>query len=224
MAGDVLLPGAGAGARPRPPVEDRLPRLLGRGPVALGGADRRADLVPAARPRGHRPQRRTSRLAGLVRAGTHRPDGQGGDLRPRPRRHLERPGRRGGPDPSGGVRMTLTGFADLREVDAWNQDFIRESPSGQRYEVIADDINRAIRFMEAWCPAPTAGRSLELPVPSYCQYAYAGRHPQWGGGGRNWCSPTSSAAGAAAPVSCAHWARTTPARGLLDRRAHHGRR
>ncbi len=35
---------------------------------------------------------------------------------------------------------------------------------------------------------PGAGRALDLPA--YSQRAHGGRHPQWGGGGDVWCSPT----------------------------------
>jgi 3-deoxy-7-phosphoheptulonate synthase len=41
------------------------------------------------------------------------------------------------------------GFADLRQVHAWNQDFVRRSSAGQRYERLADDIDRALAFMRA---------------------------------------------------------------------------
>jgi len=41
------------------------------------------------------------------------------------------------------------GFADLRRVHAWNQDFVRRSPAGQRYEVVAREIDRALAFMQA---------------------------------------------------------------------------
>ncbi|NNF62900.1 MAG: 3-deoxy-7-phosphoheptulonate synthase class II [Acidimicrobiia bacterium] len=41
------------------------------------------------------------------------------------------------------------GFADLSQVHAWNQQFVTDSPQGQRYEEIADGIDRALRFMEA---------------------------------------------------------------------------
>src|SRR4051812_24148095 len=41
------------------------------------------------------------------------------------------------------------GFADLRQVHAWNQDFVRRSGAGQRYERLADDIDRALAFMRA---------------------------------------------------------------------------
>jgi 3-deoxy-7-phosphoheptulonate synthase len=48
------------------------------------------------------------------------------------------------------VRAHATGgFADLRKVHAWNSDFVRRSPAGQRYESIATDIDRALRFMQA---------------------------------------------------------------------------
>jgi 3-deoxy-7-phosphoheptulonate synthase len=41
------------------------------------------------------------------------------------------------------------GYADLRQVHAWNQDFVACSPAGQRYEQLADEIDRAIAFMDA---------------------------------------------------------------------------
>ena len=41
------------------------------------------------------------------------------------------------------------GFADLSRVHAWNQEFVASSPEGQRYEQVATDIERALRFMRA---------------------------------------------------------------------------
>ena len=41
------------------------------------------------------------------------------------------------------------GYADLRRVHAWNQDFVAGSPAGRRYEQLADEIDRAIAFMHA---------------------------------------------------------------------------
>src|SRR6476619_4313945 len=41
------------------------------------------------------------------------------------------------------------GFADLQQVHAWNQEFVAKSPEGQRYEAIASEIERALRFMAA---------------------------------------------------------------------------
>ncbi len=41
------------------------------------------------------------------------------------------------------------GYADLRQVQAWNTDFVRTSPVGERYERVAADIDRALSFMAA---------------------------------------------------------------------------
>lgn len=45
--------------------------------------------------------------------------------------------------------FTRGGFADLRQVHHWNQEFVASSPVGQRYEAVADGIERALRFMAA---------------------------------------------------------------------------
>src|SRR3954470_9488509 len=45
--------------------------------------------------------------------------------------------------------FTKGGFADLNQVHVWNQEFVASSQEGQRYEVIADQIERALRFMKA---------------------------------------------------------------------------
>jgi 3-deoxy-7-phosphoheptulonate synthase len=44
---------------------------------------------------------------------------------------------------------TRGGLADLRAVHDWNQDFVRRSPAGQRYERVAYDIDKALAFMRA---------------------------------------------------------------------------
>ncbi|QIX26329.1 3-deoxy-7-phosphoheptulonate synthase class II [Nocardioides sp. JQ2195] len=41
------------------------------------------------------------------------------------------------------------GYADLRQVHTWNNDFVRESPHAQRYEQMANEIERALTFMKA---------------------------------------------------------------------------
>ncbi len=41
------------------------------------------------------------------------------------------------------------GFADLTRVHAWNQEFVADSPQGQRYELIAEEIERALGFLRA---------------------------------------------------------------------------
>jgi 3-deoxy-7-phosphoheptulonate synthase len=45
--------------------------------------------------------------------------------------------------------FTKGGYADLARVHAWNQEFVAESPEGERYEALADEIERALRFMSA---------------------------------------------------------------------------
>jgi 3-deoxy-7-phosphoheptulonate synthase len=41
------------------------------------------------------------------------------------------------------------GFADLSQVHAWNQQFVASSAEGRRYDEIAGEIERALRFMRA---------------------------------------------------------------------------
>jgi 3-deoxy-7-phosphoheptulonate synthase len=45
--------------------------------------------------------------------------------------------------------FTKGGFADLSQVHVWNQQFVSTSGEGQRYEAIASEIDRALRFMRA---------------------------------------------------------------------------
>ena len=45
--------------------------------------------------------------------------------------------------------FTKGGFADLSQVHLWNQQFVASSAEGQRYERIASEIDRALRFMAA---------------------------------------------------------------------------
>jgi len=45
--------------------------------------------------------------------------------------------------------FTKGGFADLTHVHTWNRQFVASSPAGQRYEALAGEIERALRFMQA---------------------------------------------------------------------------
>ena len=45
--------------------------------------------------------------------------------------------------------LTGTGMADLSLVHDWNKDFVRTSAAGVRYEAVAEEIDRAVRFMDA---------------------------------------------------------------------------
>ena len=45
--------------------------------------------------------------------------------------------------------FTRGGFADLRRVHEWNKGFIRDSTFGEKYEQMANEIGRALAFMES---------------------------------------------------------------------------
>ena len=45
--------------------------------------------------------------------------------------------------------FTKGGFAALDRVHAWTQEFVSSSPEGRRYEQLATEIERALRFMHA---------------------------------------------------------------------------
>ncbi len=80
------------------------------------------------------------------------------------------------PDPSRMVRayhaaaatLNLTrafiggGYADLRQVHAWNTDFVRTSPAGLRYERLAGQIEKALSFMHAIGADPEQLHTVEL--------------------------------------------------------------
>ena len=53
--------------------------------------------------------------------------------------------------------FTQGGFADLRQVHEWNKGFVA-NPANQRYESLAAEIDRALRFMEA-CGVESAALS-----------------------------------------------------------------
>ena len=58
--------------------------------------------------------------------------------------------------------FTQGGYADLRLVHAWNQDFVRETPAGERYERMARDIDKALSFMHAAGIDPEAFKRVDL--------------------------------------------------------------
>ena len=45
--------------------------------------------------------------------------------------------------------LTKGGFADIRRIHMWNLEFVAASRQGQRYEALARQIDRALRFMGA---------------------------------------------------------------------------
>ena len=45
--------------------------------------------------------------------------------------------------------LTSSGTASLHQVHDWNREFVRTSPAGARYEALAGEIDRGLRFMSA---------------------------------------------------------------------------
>jgi 3-deoxy-7-phosphoheptulonate synthase len=58
--------------------------------------------------------------------------------------------------------FTQGGLADLRQVHAWNQGFVRGNSAHQRYEAMAQDIDRALAFMHACGVDPEEFRTVDL--------------------------------------------------------------
>ncbi len=58
--------------------------------------------------------------------------------------------------------FTKGGYADLRQVHAWNQDFVEQSPAGRRYDRLAGEIDRALRFMKACGADPDEFHGVEF--------------------------------------------------------------
>src|SRR5260370_29878055 len=46
------------------------------------------------------------------------------------------------------------GYADLHRVHAWNQDFVADSPQGERYRLLADRLTETLNFMAAFRLTP----------------------------------------------------------------------
>ncbi len=58
--------------------------------------------------------------------------------------------------------LTSGGMADLHEVHDWNREFVRTSAAGERYEAVAAEIDRALRFMNACGVSDHALHSTEI--------------------------------------------------------------
>ncbi len=65
--------------------------------------------------------------------------------------------------------FTKGGFADLGRVHAWTQEFVASSPEGRRYEQIASEIDRALKFMRA-CGVDTENNHLLREVDVYTSH------------------------------------------------------
>lgn len=58
--------------------------------------------------------------------------------------------------------FTTGGYADLRQVHAWNTDFVLGSAVGRRYEAMANEIDRALTFMKAIGADPDEFHRVEM--------------------------------------------------------------
>jgi 3-deoxy-7-phosphoheptulonate synthase len=58
--------------------------------------------------------------------------------------------------------FTQGGYADLRHVHAWNQDFVASTEAGRRYEAMAGEIDRALAFMRACGADPKEFHRVEF--------------------------------------------------------------
>ena len=65
--------------------------------------------------------------------------------------------------------FTKGGFADLSRVHAWTQEFVGSSPEGQRYEQLASEIDRALKFMRA-CGVDTENNAALHEVDVYTSH------------------------------------------------------
>jgi 3-deoxy-7-phosphoheptulonate synthase len=58
--------------------------------------------------------------------------------------------------------ITGAGLADLHHLHEWNMDFVRQSSAGERYERVATEIDRSLRFMSACGVQDSSLRTVEL--------------------------------------------------------------
>ena len=58
--------------------------------------------------------------------------------------------------------LTSSGLASLHLVHDWNREFVRTSPAGARYEALAAEIDRGMRFMSACGVADRALDTAEI--------------------------------------------------------------
>ncbi len=60
--------------------------------------------------------------------------------------------------------FTRGGFSSLHRVQAWNQEFVRQSPMGRSYERLARQLSAALKFME------TIGIRTDMPQLEQVQF------------------------------------------------------
>jgi hypothetical protein len=58
--------------------------------------------------------------------------------------------------------LTTSGTADLYRLTEWNREFVAQSPAGARYEALAQEIERGLRFMNACGVADASLRTADI--------------------------------------------------------------
>jgi len=58
--------------------------------------------------------------------------------------------------------ITGGGLADLHRLHEWNMDFVRQSSAGERYERVATEIDRSLRFMYACGVDDSSLRTVDM--------------------------------------------------------------
>lgn len=58
--------------------------------------------------------------------------------------------------------FTQGGFADLRRVHEWNKGFIKDATFGEKYEEVANEIGRALSFMESAGVDPNEFKAVDF--------------------------------------------------------------
>jgi 3-deoxy-7-phosphoheptulonate synthase len=58
--------------------------------------------------------------------------------------------------------ITGAGLADLHRLHEWNMDFVRRSSAGERYERVATEIDRSLRFMSACGVDDSSLRTVDM--------------------------------------------------------------
>ena len=93
-------------------------------------------------------------------------------------------------------RVSVDTWQATSSVTSWQVRVTLLRPLGSTTPVALERVG-AVASVVSTTPVPTSlpgpGAGTVLPVPAYSQMTHQGHHPQWGGGGEAWCSPTSTA-------------------------------
>jgi 3-deoxy-7-phosphoheptulonate synthase len=133
-------------------VRDKLRTILQMAVVLTYGAS--VPVVKVGRIAGQFAKPRSTDLEALTGLPSYRGDAVN-DLDPTPHARMPDPRRMLRAYQASAATLNLVraqtrgGLADLSEVHRWTSDFVRRSPAGERYERLAQDIDRALAFMRA---------------------------------------------------------------------------